>query len=141
LAGGALCRSTGFAMLLLGVVLGLAWPPVQNGIDAVGKWLIGVGEIGLFIYGVLNRLLIVTGLHHILNTMVWFQVGDYTDAAGKLVHGDLTRFFAGDKTAGMFMSGFFPVMMFGLPAACLAMYRAAKPENKAAVGGVLFPWH
>jgi PTS system N-acetylglucosamine-specific IIC component len=53
------------------------------------------------------------------------------------VHGDLTRFFAGDKTAGMFMSGFFPVMMFGLPAACLAMYRA-KPENKAAVGGVLF---
>jgi PTS system N-acetylglucosamine-specific IIC component len=81
----------------------------------LGKWLIGVGEIGLFIYGVLNRLLIVTGLHHILNTMVWFQVGDYTDAAGKLVHGDLTRFFAGDKSAGMFMSGFFPVMMFGLP--------------------------
>lgn len=130
--------ATGFAMLLLGVVLGLAWPPVQNGIDALGKWLIGVGEIGLFIYGVLNRLLIVTGLHHILNTIVWFQVGDYTDAAGKLVHGDLTRFFAGDRSAGMFMSGFFPVMMFGLPAACLAMYRAAKPENKAAVGGVLF---
>ncbi|BBF87335.1 PTS system, N-acetylglucosamine-specific IIA component [Aquitalea magnusonii] len=130
--------ATGFAMLLLGVVLGLAWPPVQNGIDAVGKWLIGVGEIGLFIYGVLNRLLVVTGLHHILNTIVWFQVGDFTNEAGKLVHGDLTRFFAGDKTAGMFMSGFFPVMMFGLPAACLAMYRAAKPENKAAVGGVLF---
>jgi len=130
--------ATGFAMLLLGVLLGLAWPPVQNGIDALGKWLIGVGEIGLLLYGILNRLLIVTGLHHILNTMVWFQVGDYTDAAGKLVHGDLTRFFAGDKSAGMFMSGFFPVMMFGLPAACLAMYRAAKPENKAAVGGVLF---
>ncbi|WP_293763631.1 N-acetylglucosamine-specific PTS transporter subunit IIBC [uncultured Aquitalea sp.] len=130
--------ATGFAMLLLGVVLGVAWPPVQHGIDSLGKWLISIGEVGVFFYGILNRLLIVTGLHHILNTMVWFQVGDFTKATGELVHGDLTRFFAGDKTAGMFMSGFFPVMMFGLPAACLAMYRAARPENRAAVGGVLF---
>ncbi|MFB9169713.1 N-acetylglucosamine-specific PTS transporter subunit IIBC [Chromobacterium piscinae] len=129
---------TGFSMLILGAVLGYIWPPIQHGIDSVGKWLIGAGEIGVFFYGVLNRILIVTGLHHILNTMVWFQVGDFTNAAGKLVHGDLTRFFAGDKTAGMFMSGFFPVMMFGLPAACLAMYRTAKPENRAAVGGLLF---
>ena len=128
---------TGFAMLLAGVVLGYIWPPIQQGIDAVGHWVIGAGEFGLFVYGVLNRILIVTGLHHIINTFAWFQLGDFTDAAGKLVHGDLTRFFAGDKTAGMFMSGFFPVMMFGLPAACLAMYRAARPENKAAVGGVL----
>ncbi|UDM16348.1 N-acetylglucosamine-specific PTS transporter subunit IIBC [Vogesella sp. XCS3] len=128
---------TGFAMLLAGVVLGYIWPPIQQGIDAVGHWVIGAGEFGLFVYGVLNRILIVTGLHHIINTFAWFQLGDFTDAAGKVVHGDLTRFFAGDKTAGMFMSGFFPVMMFGLPAACLAMYRAARPENKAAVGGVL----
>ena len=129
--------ATGFAMLLAGVVLGYIWPPIQQGIDAVGHWVIGAGEFGLFVYGVLNRILIVTGLHHIINTFAWFQLGDFTDAAGKLVHGDLTRFFAGDKSAGMFMSGFFPVMMFGLPAACLAMYRAARPENKAAVGGVL----
>ncbi|UTH76264.1 N-acetylglucosamine-specific PTS transporter subunit IIBC [Chromobacterium sp. IIBBL 290-4] len=129
---------TGFSMLILGAVLGYIWPPIQHAIDTIGKWLIGAGEVGVFFYGILNRILIVTGLHHILNTMVWFQVGDFTDAAGKLVHGDLTRFFAGDKTAGMFMSGFFPVMMFGLPAACLAMYRTAKPENKAAVGGLLF---
>ena len=129
--------ATGFAMLLAGVVLGYIWPPIQQGIDAVGHWVIGAGEFGLFVYGVLNRILIVTGLHHIINTFAWFQLGDFTDAAGKLVHGDLSRFFAGDKTAGMFMSGFFPVMMFGLPAACLAMYRAARPENKAAVGGVL----
>ncbi|SCK13671.1 PTS system N-acetylglucosamine-specific IIB component, Glc family /PTS system N-acetylglucosamine-specific IIC component, Glc family [Vogesella sp. LIG4] len=129
--------ATGFAMLLAGVVLGYVWPPVQQGIDAVGHWIIGAGEFGLFIYGILNRVLIVTGLHHIINTFAWFQLGDFTDATGKLVHGDLTRFFAGDKSAGMFMSGFFPVMMFGLPAACLAMYRAARPENKAAVGGVL----
>lgn len=111
---------------------------MQHGIDAVGKWLIATGEVGVFFYGVLNRILIVTGLHHILNNIVWFQVGDFTNAAGKVVHGDLTRFFAGDKTAGMFMAGMFPVMMFGLPAACLAMYRTAKPENRAAVGGLLF---
>ncbi|WP_199154011.1 N-acetylglucosamine-specific PTS transporter subunit IIBC [Chromobacterium sp. ASV23] len=129
---------TGFGMLVLGAVLGYVWPPVQNGIDAVGKWLIATGEVGVFFFGVFNRILIVTGLHHILNNIVWFQVGDFTTAAGKVVHGDLTRFFAGDKTAGMFMSGMFPVMMFGLPAACLAMYRTAKPENKAAVGGLLF---
>ncbi|KMN83090.1 PTS N-acetyl-D-glucosamine transporter [Chromobacterium sp. LK11] len=129
---------TGFSMLVLGAVLGYVWMPVQIGIDSVGRWLIGAGEIGVFVYGVLNRVLIVTGLHHILNTIVWFQVGDFASAAGKVVHGDLTRFFAGDKTAGMFMSGFFPVMMFGLPAACLAMYRTAKPENKQAVGGLLF---
>ncbi|MCD5362086.1 N-acetylglucosamine-specific PTS transporter subunit IIBC [Chromobacterium aquaticum] len=129
---------TGFSMLLLGAVLGYVWMPVQIGIDSVGRWLIGAGEIGVFAYGVLNRVLIVTGLHHILNTIVWFQVGDFASAAGKVVHGDLTRFFAGDKTAGMFMSGFFPVMMFGLPAACLAMHRTAKQENKQAVGGLLF---
>jgi PTS system N-acetylglucosamine-specific IIC component len=133
--------ATGFVMLVLGVVLGLAWPPVQQGIDFIGQWLIGAGEIGLLIYGTLNRLLIVTGLHHILNSLVWFVFGSFEHLVdGKLVaaSGDLNRFFAGDKSAGLFMAGFFPVMMFGLPAACLAMYRAAKPQNKAAVGGVLF---
>ncbi|MEO2217576.1 N-acetylglucosamine-specific PTS transporter subunit IIBC [Chromobacterium vaccinii] len=129
---------TGFTMLILGYALGYVWLPIQAGIDQVGHWLIGAGELGSFAFGLLNRILIVTGLHHILNTIVWFQVGDFTDAAGKVVHGDLTRFFAGDKSAGMFMTGMFPVMIFGLPAACLAMYRTAKPENKAAVGGLLF---
>lgn len=129
--------ATGFAMLVAGWLLGFIWPPIQHAIDAAGHAIMNAGEIGLFIYGVLNRLLIVTGLHHIINTYAWFQLGDFTDVAGKVVHGDLTRFFAGDKTAGMFMTGFFPVMMFGLPAACLAMYRCARPENRAAVGGVL----
>lgn len=131
--------ATGFAMLLAGVVLSTVWPPVQHGIDAVGHWLIGAGEVGLFIYGVLNRLLLVTGLHHVLNSLTWFVFGSFPDpaVAGKIATGDLNRFFAGDPTAGSFMTGFFPVMMFGLPAACLAMYRAARPENRAAVGGVL----
>src|SRR5205085_11695468 len=72
------------------------------------------GAFGLFAYGVLNRVLIVTGLHHIINNIAWFILGDYHG-----VTGDQTRFFAGDPTAGVFMAGFFPVMMFGLPAACL----------------------
>jgi PTS system N-acetylglucosamine-specific IIC component len=71
------------------------------------------------------------GLHHILNNFVYFIMGDYHG-----VFGDLNRFFAGDPTAGAFLSGFFPVMMFGLPAACLAMYHAARPERRAAVAGM-----
>ena len=80
----------------------------------------------------LNRVLIVTGLHHIINNIAWFLLGDYNG-----VTGDLKRFFAGDPSAGAFMSGFFPVMMFGLPGACLAMYRTATPARRAAVGGLL----
>ena len=93
--------------------------------------------LGLFIYGLLNRILLVTGLHHILNSLVWFVFGSYPGPDGKAVTGDLHRFFAGDPTAGSFMTGFFPVMMFGLPAACLAMYHAARPENRKVVGGLL----
>ncbi len=101
------------------------WTPSAGRSSAPGKF-------GLFIYGVLNRVLIVTGLHHILNNIAWFLLGDFNG-----VTGDLKRFFAGDPTAGAFMSGFFPVMMFGLPAGCLAIYHAARPEKRAAVGGVL----
>src|SRR6185312_777361 len=90
------------------------------------------GSLGLFAYGVLNRILIVTGLHHIINNIAWFILGDYHG-----VTGDLKRFFAGDPTAGAFMAGFFPVMMFGLPAACLAMYHTALPERRRAVAGLL----
>ncbi len=124
--------ASGVAGLGLGAVLGLSWTDVSGGIDTASHAVIGAGPVGLFIYGVLNRLLIVTGLHHILNNIAWFIVGDYHG-----VTGDLKRFFAGDPTAGRFMSGFFPVMMFGLPAACLAMYRSAKPERRKAVGGAL----
>ncbi len=129
--------ATGLGSLALGIVLGVAWPPVHRAIDGVGTWLIGAGALGLFVYGTLNRLLLVTGLHHILNSLVWFVFGNYADATGKPVHGDLHRFFAGDPSAGSFMAGFFPIMMFGLPAACLAMYRAAPPERRKGVGGML----
>jgi len=128
---------TGVSSLFLGLAFGYIWPPIQGVIDTAGHWMLGAGAFGLFLYGVLNRLLIVTGLHHILNSLVWFVFGNFTDAAGKVATGDLNRFFAGDPTAGSFMAGFFPVMMFGLPAACLAMYRCARTENKKAVAGLL----
>lgn len=124
--------------VLLAYIFHFVWPLVQAGITATGTWIIGSGPMGTFVYGVLNRLLIPTGLHHILNNVVWFQFGEFTNTAGQLVQGDLHRFFAGDMTAGGFMAGFFPVMMFGLPAACLAMYTTARTERRAAVAGILF---
>jgi PTS system N-acetylglucosamine-specific IIC component len=123
---------SGLAGLALAAVLGVAWPFIERGMDATSHAILDAGSFGLFAYGVLNRLLLVTGLHHILNNFAWFIVGDYHGATG-----DLKRFFAGDPTAGEFMSGFFPVMMFGLPGACLAMYHTARPERRAAVGGLL----
>jgi PTS system N-acetylglucosamine-specific IIC component len=122
----------GLAGLCLALVFGLAWPLVERGMDGLSSGILGLGPVGLFLYGALNRLLIVTGLHHILNNLAWFLVGDFHG-----VTGDLNRFAAGDPTAGAFMSGFFPVMMFGLPAACLAMYHTARPERRKAVGGML----
>ena len=77
------------------------------------------------------------GLHHVINSFAWFQFGEFVNAAGQTITGDLSRFFAGDPTAGVFMTGFFPIMMFGLPAACLAMIATAKPENRKSVAGML----
>jgi N-acetylglucosamine PTS system EIICBA or EIICB component len=124
---------SGVAGLVLALVFGFGWQTLEHGMDAMSQAVLGSEEIGLFAYGLLNRVLIITGLHHIINNIAWFLLGDYNG-----VTGDLKRFFAGDPTAGAFMSGFFPVMMFGLPGACLAMYRTATPERRAAVGGILF---
>jgi PTS system N-acetylglucosamine-specific IIC component len=124
--------AAGFAALGIAAVFGVAWPVLVSGMDALTRAVVEAGGLGLFVYGVLNRLLIITGLHHILNNVAWFILGEF---AGKT--GDLNRFFAGDPSAGAFMSGFFPVMMFGLPAACLAMYHTARPEKKRATGGLL----
>jgi PTS system N-acetylglucosamine-specific IIC component len=130
---------TGVTCLVLGIILGYVWAPVQAAIDAAGGWLTGAGALGVFVFGVLNRILLVTGLHHIINSLAWFVFGSYTPTGGgAAVTGDLHRFFAGDKTAGGFMTGFFPVMMFGLPAACLAMFHEAPKERRAMVGGLLF---
>jgi len=124
--------ASGVVGLGLAGLFGWGWPVLEHGMDTLSHWVLGSGDAGLFAYGVLNRILIITGLHHVINNIAWFLLGDYHGATG-----DLNRFFAGDPTAGAFMSGFFPVMMFGLPAACLAMYRAARPERRRAAGGLL----
>jgi N-acetylglucosamine PTS system EIICBA or EIICB component len=122
----------GLAGIVGAALFGVGFPWFESAVDTLSRWVVSAGPIGLFLYGVLNRLLLITGLHHILNNIAWFLLGDFHGATG-----DLKRFFAGDPTAGSFMAGFFPVMMFGLPAACLAMYRNALPERRKAVGGLL----
>ena len=123
--------AAGVAGIGLALAFGGGFPLFEAGVDALSRWVVAAGPAGLFVYGLLNRLLLVTGLHHILNNLAWFLVGEFHGATG-----DLKRFFAGDPTAGGFMAGYFPVMMFGLPAACLAMYRAARSEQREGVGGL-----
>ena len=129
--------ATGFFCLVLAAIFGYVWPPVQHAIHAGGEWIVSAGALGSGIFGFINRLLIPTGLHQVLNTIAWFQIGEFTNAAGTVFHGDINRFYAGDGTAGMFMSGFFPIMMFGLPGAALAMYLAAPKARRPMVGGML----
>ena len=131
---------TGGVCLLVAGLAYFIWPPIGKAISAFGQWTIDSGNLGLFCYGFANRLLIPLGLHHILNNLVWFQFGDFAtlqNGIETVVHGDLTRFFAQDPTAGTFMAGFFPMMMFGLPAACLAMIHTADSTRKKAVAGLL----
>jgi PTS system N-acetylglucosamine-specific IIC component len=123
---------SGVAALALAAAFGLEWQRLELGMDALSRAVLAAGPWGLFGYGVLNRILIVTGLHHVINSIAWFVLGNYHGHTG-----DLNRFFAGDPTAGKFMAGFFPVMMFGLPAACLAMYHTALPDRRRAVAGLL----
>ncbi len=128
---------TALVSLVLALIFGVIWGPCQAVIHAVGEWIIGAGVVGTFVYGVLNRLLIPVGLHHILNSFIWFVFGEYTTADGVVATGDLNRFFAGDPHAGMFMAGFYIMMMFGMPAVALAMYHAAKKENRPKIAGAL----
>ncbi|MGO4107091.1 N-acetylglucosamine-specific PTS transporter subunit IIBC [Paenibacillus sp. YAF4_2] len=127
---------TSFAMVIVGLIFGLIWGPVQSWLDTFGRWIVDLGGVGAFLFMTANRLLIPFGLHHVINAIAWFQIGDYTDAAGNVVHGDLHRFFAGDPTAGMFMTGFFPIMMFALPAAAFAIIHTAKPEKRKLVSSI-----
>jgi PTS system N-acetylglucosamine-specific IIC component len=121
-----------FAGLILGVIFGYIWPVLGTGLHDLGEWLVGSGAVGAGVYGVANRALIPIGMHHLLNSFPWFQAGEY-----KGQHGDIARFLAGDPDAGQFMTGFFPIMMFALPAAALAMYHCARPERRKVVGGLM----
>ncbi|GAA4719791.1 glucose-specific PTS transporter subunit IIBC [Brevibacillus fulvus] len=128
---------TALASLLLGIVFSFIWPPIQQVIDAASNWVMN-SAAGPFFFGLIQRLLIPFGLHHIFQTPFYFTMGQYIDpATGQVVTGDMARFFAGDPTAGRFMAGLFPYMIFGLPAAALAMIHEARPEKRKAVSGVL----
>lgn len=128
---------TGFYTLLAGIGFGFVWPFIQKALDNFAQFLAGIGAVGAAIYGLFNRLLLSVGLHHVLNSYFWFQYGDYTKADGTVIHGDITRFLAGDSSAGNFQAGFFPIMMFALPAVALAIWFCAKKQNKSAIGGAM----
>ena len=127
---------TSFAAIVISVVLSLVYPLFNDVLTSVGTWVTNNSVIGGFVYGTLNRLLIPLGLHHILNSGPWFIIGSYT-AHGTVFHGDIARFLNGDPTAGAFMTGYFPIMMFALPAAALAIWHEAKPQHRKAVGGIM----
>lgn len=122
-------------VLFVSFAMAYVYPLFNSGLTSVGEFIAGSGALGAFVYGFANRMLIPLGLHHILNTFIWFIYGDYEGANG-LVTGELSRFAAGDPSAGTLTSGFYPVLMFGLPAAALAMIHAAKPRQKKVAVGI-----
>jgi PTS system N-acetylglucosamine-specific IIC component len=123
---------TAVTMMVVAVLLSLIYPLFNTGLTALGNAVNANTVVGGGVYGVANRLLVPLGLHHILNSVVWFILGDFNGT-----HGDLNRFFAGDPTAGTFMTGFFPIMMFALPAAALAIWHEARPGQRKLVGGIM----
>ena len=123
---------TGIVSLIGCGILFFIWPIIYSGLVALGEGIVGLGAVGAGLYGFFNRLLIPLGLHHALNSVFWVDVANVND---------LGKFWAGTGTlgeTGIYMTGFFPVMMFGLPAGCLAMYHTTKDKNKKMVAGLLF---
>ena len=123
--------------VILSLGLAVVWPPIQNALDIFATTLGNLGALGVFIFGFLNRLLIPVGLHHVLNSYIYYDLGNYVDPSGEVIMGEITRFVAGDPTAGTFLVGFYVVMIFGLPGAALAIARAAKKEKRAEAEGLM----
>ncbi|WP_195572890.1 glucose PTS transporter subunit IIA [Paenibacillus sp. 1001270B_150601_E10] len=117
----------------LSFILMLIHPFLLQGITFLGNEVLAMGSFGVFLYGVLHRVLVAFGMHHILNNLVWFQMGEYTDGSGFTVTGDLPRFFAGDPTAGTYMAGLYPIMMFALPAVALAIIHESREDLRSKV--------
>jgi glucose PTS system EIICBA or EIICB component len=135
---------TAASALVLGILMIFIWPPIQNGLNAFSQNMVHANlTISAFIFGVIERSLIPFGLHHIFYSPFWYEFGEYATKAGEVVRGDQRIFMAQitenvqNLTAGTFMTGKFPFMMFGLPAAALAIYHEAKPEKKVLVGGLM----
>ncbi|MGD6873343.1 glucose-specific PTS transporter subunit IIBC [Sutcliffiella horikoshii] len=134
---------TAASALVLGIVMNFIWPFAQEGLNTFSYFMTESNRtLAAFIFGVIERGLIPFGLHHIFYSPFWFEFGSYTNAAGELVRGDQRIFMeqvkdGAELTAGTFMTGKFPFMMFGLPAAALAIYHCARPENKKYVAGIM----
>jgi glucose-specific phosphotransferase system IIBC component len=134
---------TAVSALVLGILMTWIWPTVQHGLNTFSHNMIDANKtLAAFIFGVIERALIPFGLHHIFYSPFWFEFGEYINKAGEVVRGDQKIFFEQLKdgvelTAGTFMTGKFPFMMFGLPAAALAIYHEARPENKKVVAGIM----
>ncbi|MBF0206210.1 MAG: PTS transporter subunit EIIC [Oligoflexia bacterium] len=134
---------TAMAALVIGVIMSFVWPYIQGGLSAFSHNMIEANlTLSAFVFGVIERALIPFGLHHIFYNPFWFQFGSYMNKAGHLVNGDQAIFFAQLKdgvafTAGTFMGGKFPFMMFGLPAAALAIYQEAAANRKKVVAGIM----
>lgn len=130
---------TSFVMIIVAFILMAVWPIIFNGLVHFGESIKDLGALGAGIYAFFNRLLIPVGLHHALNSVFWFNVAGIND---------IPNFLGGAKSlaegtavlgkTGMYQAGFFPIMMFGLPGAALAIYHTAKPENKARVASIMF---
>ena len=116
--------------ITLALIFSFIWIPCQFLLDSFGMWIAAAGAIGVFIYGILNRILLPFGLHHIINSYIYYELGSFVTSTGEVVKGEIPRFLAGDPTAGLFLAMFFIPMIFGLPGACLALYKSAYNEYK-----------
>lgn len=129
--------ATAFAAILVGAILSFIWPPIGNVINSAGQWAANENpSLATIVYGLVERALLPFGLHHIWNVPFFFQMGSFTTPEGVVVHGDIQRFFSGDKTAGILGGGFL-FKMWGLPAAAIAIWHTAKPENRVRIGGIM----
>jgi len=126
-----------FVAIVIGVLMSFIYKPFDWALTNFGEWVTENDVLGGGLYGFANRLLIPLGLHHILNSFPWFQLGEFETETGEVVRGDIARFLNEDPTAGTFMTGFFPIMMFALPAAALAIWHTARPAQKKVVGGIM----
>lgn len=129
---------TAFAAIAVGIVLSVIWPPIGEAINVFSRWAAaGSPRTAFAIYGVVERALIPFGLHHIWNVPFFFEVGQYVDpVTHKVIRGEIYRYIAGDPTAGN-MAGGYLFKMWGLPAAALAIWHTAKPENRKKIGGLM----
>ncbi|MBD2482673.1 glucose-specific PTS transporter subunit IIBC [Planktothrix sp. FACHB-1365] len=130
---------TSFAAIAMGILMSVIWPPIGEAISTAANAAASGGNVSITaaIYGVVERLLLPFGLHHIWNVPFFFQIGSFTDPiTNRVVTGDINRFFAGDPTAGI-LGGAYWFKMFGLPAAAIAIWRAAKPKNRVVTGGIM----